>query len=181
MKTTRFLLPFAQGIDLFAIEQALRFAKSHSATLVPLVLIHAPEERRKGVRLEHIQQSRDFLEIAKHKASKYAVSIERLEVYTCDVVQSINLVAGEMECEGILLFIGPKDGILLQTNEIKCLLEMPSCKLYVIHLQKNTHESFVDMLRQHLSHLLGDKQQKQERALHGLESNEEDVVISLRA
>jgi hypothetical protein len=171
MKTTRFLLPFAHGIDLFAIEQALRFAKSHSATLVPLVLIHAPEERRKGVRLEHIQQSRDFLEIVKHKASKYAVPIERLEVYTCDVVQSINLIAGEMEC----------DGILLQTNEIKCLLEMPSCKLYVIHLQKNTHRSFVDMLHQHLSHLLGDKRQKQEKALHGLESNEEDVMISLRA
>src|SRR6266436_1031111 len=77
--------------------------------------------------------------------------------------------------------VGRKDGILLQMNEIKRLLEMPSCKLYVIHLQKNTHESFLDMLRQHFSHLLSDRRKNQETALHGLGSNEEDVVISLRA
>jgi len=181
MMTTRLLLPFVHGVDKYAIEQALRFAKSHAATLVPLVLIREPEERRKGVRLEQIQQSRDFLETVKHKASRYAVPVERLEVFTCDVVQSINLVAGEMECEGILLFVGRKDGNLLQMNEIKRLLEMPSCKLYVIHLQKNTHESFLDMLRQHFSHLLSDRRKNQETALHGLGSNEEDVVISLRA
>ena len=71
MMTTRLLLPFVHGVDKYAIEQALRFAKSHAATLVPLVLIREPEERRKGVRLEHIQQSRDFLETVKHKASRY--------------------------------------------------------------------------------------------------------------
>jgi len=48
-------------------------------------------------------------------------------------------------------------------------------------LQKNTHESFLDMLRQHFSHLLSDRRKNQEKALHGLGSNEEDVVISLRA
>lgn len=80
-----------------------------------------------------------------------------------------------------MLFLGRKDGILLQMNEMKRLLELPSCKLYVIHLQKNTHESSLDMLRQRFSYLLGDRRKKQEKALHGLEFNEDDVVISLRA
>ncbi len=178
MKTTRLLLPFVHSVDLRAIEQALQFAKSHEAMLVPLVLIRVPEERRKGVRLEYIQQSKDFLETVKHKASRYAVPIERLEAFTSDVVQSINLVAGELECEGILLFIGRKDGILLQANEIKRLLEMPSCKLYIIHLHTEERGSFTQMLRQRFSHLFGGRRKKQEEPLWRQESNEDDVVIS---
>jgi hypothetical protein len=130
------------------------------------------------VRLEYIQQSKDFLETVKHKASRYAVPIERLEVFTSDVVQSINLVAGEMECEGILLFIGRKDGILLQHQEIKRLLEMPSCKLYIIHLKANSPESFIDKLRQRFSDWLSGRRQKQEELLQGQESHEDDVVIA---
>jgi len=178
MKTIRFLLPFVHGVDLRAIEQALVFAKSHEAMLVPLVLIRVPEQRRKGVRLEYIQQSKDFLETVKHKASRYAVPIERLEVFTSDVVQSINLVAGEMECEGVLLFIGRKGGILLQHQEMKRLLEMPSCKLHIIHLKANSPESLIDKLRQRFSDWLSDRPQKQEELLQGQESHEDDVVIA---
>jgi len=139
MKTTRFLLPFVHGVDKFAIEQAILLAKSHQATLIPLVLMHVPEERRKkGVRLEYLQQSKDFLETVRQKADWYSVQIERLEVFTSDVVQSINLVASEMECEGILLFVCKKGGILLQLHEIKRLMEMPVRKLYVLRLP--THE-----------------------------------------
>lgn len=45
MKTPRLLLPFVHGVDKFAIEQAILLAKSHEATLVPLALMHVPEER----------------------------------------------------------------------------------------------------------------------------------------
>ena len=148
MKTTRFLLPFVHGVDKFAIEQAILLAKSHQATLVPLVLIHVPEERRKkGVRLEYLQQSKDFLETVKQKADWYSVQIERLEVYTSDVVHSINLVASEMECEGILLFVSQKEGILLQLHEIKCLMEMPVRKLYITRLPRIERKSYVQTLR----------------------------------
>jgi hypothetical protein len=181
MKTTRFLVPFVHGVDMCAIEQALQFAKSHEATLVPLVLIRVPEERRKGVRLEHIQQSRDFLETVKHKASRYAVPIERLEVFTSDVVQSINLVAGEMQCEGILLFVGRKDGILLQVNEMKRLLEMPSCKLYIIHLQTNPHKSFTHMLRQRFSHWLNERSKRKGESKQEQEYLEEEAELLIRA
>ena len=118
MKATRFILPFVHGVDKFAIEQAILLAKSHQATLVPLVLIHVPEERRKkGARLEYVQQSKDFLETVKQKADWYSVQIERLEVFTSDVVQSINLVASEMECEGILHGRSMRQGRQCQVQE----------------------------------------------------------------
>jgi hypothetical protein len=182
MKTSRLLLPFVHGVDMCAIEQAILLAKSHEATLVPLALIHVPEERRaKGARLEHVQQSKDFLETVKHKAARYAVPIERLEVFTSDVVQSINLVASKMECQGVLLFIGRKDGILLQSNEIKRLLEMPTCKLYIMRLQTNERESVTQMLRRYFSHWLNGRREKREGPPQGRESFEDDEAISVRA
>jgi hypothetical protein len=162
MRTTRLLLPFTHGVDIGAIEQAILLAEAHNATLVPLTLIHVAEERRaKGARLEHVQQSKDYLESVKHKAARYAVPLERLEIFTSDVVQSINLVASEMECEGIILFIGHKDGILLQANEIKRLLERPICKFYIMRLQTNGQTSFTQMLRQRFSNWLNGKHKQE--------------------
>lgn len=182
MKTSRLLLPFVHGVDMCAIEQAILLAKGHKATLVPLALIHVPEERRaKGARLEHIQQSRDFLEAVKHKAARHSVPFERLEIFTSDVVQSINLVASEMACEGILLFSGRKNGILLQANEIKRLIEMPTCKLYIMHLQTEERGSFTQMLRQRFSQWLNGRRKKQEDLLQGREALEEEVELSMRA
>ena len=182
MKTTRFLLPFVHGVNKFAIEQAVLLAKSHQATLVPLVLIYIPEERRtKGVRLEHVQQSMDFLETVKQKADWYAVPVESLEVFTGHVVQSINLVASEMECEGILLFESQKGGILLQAIEIKCLLEMPACKLYVTRLPTIERVSFTHMLRQRFSHRLHDKQRQENASAQGRECSEDEVELIIRA
>ena len=181
MKTLRFLLPFVHGIDMCAIEQAILLAKGHEATLVPLVLIYVPEERlAKGARLEQIQQSRDFLEAVKFKAARYAVPIERLEIFTSDIVQSINLVASEMACEGILLFLGRNNGILLHYNEIKRLVEMPTCKLYIMHMHTKERGSFIQMLRQRFSTLLTGKRKQQEEFLHSQEAIEE-VVLPIRA
>jgi hypothetical protein len=182
MKTTRLLLPFVHGVDVRAIEQALLMAKGLEATLVPLSLIYVPERRRaRGARLEHVQQSKDFLEAVKHKAARYAVPVERLEVITSDIVQSINLVANEMDCEGILLFKGRNDGILLQVNEIKRLVAMPVCKLYIMHLQTEERESIAQRLRQLVTHLLIGRRKKQQEPPRSQESIEDDVVISVRA
>jgi len=181
MKTSRFLLPFVHGVDLRAIEQAILLARDHEATLVPLVLIYVPEERcAKGARLEYIQQSRDFLEAVKFKAARYAVPIERLEVFTSVIVQSINLVASEMACDGILLFIGRKNGILLHSNEIKHLVEMPACKLYIMHLQTEERGSFTQMLRQRFSQWLNGRRREHEDLLQGRETAEEEVELSMK-
>lgn len=147
MKTKRFLLPFQHGVDMGAIEQAVRLAKGHDAVLVPLSLIPVQHEC-KGARLDMIQQSKDFLEATKHKAATYDVSIERFEVFTRDVKQTINLLAGEMECEGIVLFLGGNQGILLPANVIKWLLETANCKLYVMHLQSGENVSLMKLIRE---------------------------------
>ena len=99
---TRLLLPFTHGVNMYAIEQAILLAKSLEATLIPLSVIHVPQEgRSRGARLEHIQQSKDFLEAVKYKAARYGVPVERFEVFTADIVQSINIVANE----GYLFFL----------------------------------------------------------------------------
>ena len=147
MNTKRFLLPFQHGVDMGAIEQAVRLAKGHEAILVPLSLIPVQNER-KDVRFESIQQSKDFLEAAKHKASAYDVSIERFEVFTQNVKQTINLLASEMECDGIVLFLGGKRGILLPASVIKHLLETANCKLYIMRLQSGENISLIKLLRE---------------------------------
>lgn len=135
MKTKRLLLPFTHAIDTCALENALRLAKGHNATLVPLALLHMPEApQRKGARLEHIQQAKDFLEAVKYKAIKYDVTVERLEVFTPNVVQSIDAIAQEMEGEGIVLFARGEIGMLLHIDDIKRLVEMETRKIYLMHM-----------------------------------------------
>ena len=164
MKTARLLLPFTHGVDVWAIDSALRLAKGYDATLVPLALIYIPEDRRpKGARLEHIQQSKDFLETVKHKAARYGVPLERLEVFTSDVVQSIRAIASEMECEGILLFVGDNNSILLSSIEMKRLMEHFTCKLYVLRLQGGGSKSLKRVIRERFSNWLhGSSEQRDE-------------------
>jgi len=164
MKTISLLLPFTHGVDMCALDHAMRLAKGCNAILVPLALIYVPEDgRTKGARLEHIQQTKDFLEAVKHKAARYDVPIERLEVFTSDVAQSIRVVASEMECEGILLFVGGDHGVLLLASEIKRLMEHVTCKLYVMRLSSNDGRSLKQVLRDRFSHwLLGRPGQRDE-------------------
>ena len=70
MYAPRWLLPFTYGVDMRAIDAVVRFAQSAGATLVPVSLILVPHERRaREARLEHIQQSKGFLEAVQHKAA----------------------------------------------------------------------------------------------------------------
>ena len=180
MKTTRFLLPFVYGVDKFAVEQAILLTKSHHATLIPLVLINMPaEHRKKGVRLEYLQQSMDFLETVKQKADWYAVQIEKLEVFTSDVLQSIHLVASEMECEGILLFVGYKGGILLNTQQIKGLMESPMCKFYLTRLPTEAPKGYTRALRLLFSRWLSGRNMKREDRTQEQEYIENEAELSM--
>lgn len=168
---TRLLLPFTHGVDIFAIEQAILLAKSLEATLIPLSVIHVPQEgRSRGARLEHIQQSKDFLEAVKYKAARYGVPVERFEVFTADVVRGINIAAKEQRCEGILLFVGGRKGVLLQADDIKGLMEMAVCKLYILRMQSNSNKGSVQTFRERLANRLsrgGQRQQQEPRELQG--------------
>ena len=135
---TQLLLPFTHGINAPAITYALELAQRFHFTLVVLSLIHLPETPgRHNPRLEDIQQSKDFLEFVHHKAARQGVPIVRVELYTYHPVSSIQAIAREMECAGILLYVQHGTGILLETGHVKQLLEQDSVPLYIVPLLPN--------------------------------------------
>src|SRR5689334_10446120 len=101
MKKPRWLLPFTHGVDMHAIDYVVRLAESAGTMLVPVSLVSSPPN--KGARLEHIQQSKDFLEAVRFKAERLQVPVERYEVFTADVLRSITILVHEMHCDGIVL------------------------------------------------------------------------------
>lgn len=131
------LLPFTHGIDASALEQALALAQQVRSELVALSLIRLPEAPAGQPRLDAIQQSRDFLEFVQSKAARRGVPLKRVELYTRHPVRSIRTLAGEMECDGVLLFVRQGAGVLLATTEVKQLLEDNSVPLYIARLQAN--------------------------------------------
>jgi len=134
VRMVRLLLPFTHGIDSSAITYAITLAQHLKATLTLLSLIHQPQTTKKGPRWEDIQQSRDFLEFAQHKAGRSGVLVERMELYTQHAPRSIRALAQEMDCTGIVLAVRRGSGVLLATNEVKQLLEERSVPIYVVSL-----------------------------------------------
>lgn len=182
METTRLLLPFTHGVSVEAIEHAVLLAKSYQAELVSLALIHVPEERRaKGARLEHIQQSKDFLEVTKHKASLHSVPVERFEVFTCDVVQSINVLVHELRCDGMLLFVDGDRAVLLQAKEIQQIMKTSVCKLYIVHNPMHSQSTSSRGLFRIFSHLFGRRSAEQNELLtllSELEANNPEIAAT---
>jgi len=155
MKKARMLLPFTYGVHLQALEYAVLLAESRNAILVVLSLVHIPfEQRTKGARLEHIQQSKDFLVAVQHKAARHAVPVEQKEVYTSDVVQSISTVAQEMNCEYILLFVRDGNAILLHTHEVKHIMTQVDSKLLIVRLPSSGRKNLVRALLKRFSNVL---------------------------
>ena len=135
MKTPRWLLPFTFGVDMRAIDYAVSLAQSAGDTLVPISLISTPA---KGARLEHIQQSKDFLEAVQHKAERYQVVVERYEVFTQNVLQSMRTLVCELPCNGIILVTNGAHTHLLRDEEVKQLLIEPPAALVLIRLPTHT-------------------------------------------
>jgi hypothetical protein len=131
MKTPRWLLPFTHAVDMRAIDSVVRLAESAGATLVAVSLISAP---RQGARLEHIQQSQDFLEAVLHKAERFQVPLERYEVFTVDVLQSLTTLVHDRRCKGIVLVTGGEHSRLLRDEEVKHLLVKPPAALVLVRL-----------------------------------------------
>ncbi len=142
MEAPRWLFPFTHGVDMRAIDYVVSLAKSTGAMLVAVSLISVPSKAKPGgARLEHIQQSKDFLEAVKWKAARYEVQVERNEVFTSDVLQSIAMLTREMRCDGIVLVTSSEREVLLQANEVKSLLTQPPASLVLIRLVTNHGQS----------------------------------------
>ena len=118
-----------------AIDMVARLAEEEGATLVAVSLIAVPpEQQSQGIRLEHIQQSKDFLEAVLFKAGRHRVTIERYEVFSRNVPGSITLLTHEQRCGSIVLVSGGERETLLATQEKICLLENPPARLVLLRL-----------------------------------------------
>jgi len=159
------------------LEAAVLLAASHHATLVPLSLISVPQARGKGARLEHIQQSKDFLEAAQQKALRHCVSLERFEAFTGDVAQSIAALVPRLACDGMILALRGRRGSLLSAKMIEQLMATAPCPLYLIYLPSNG-PSWVARLRERFSNMWpgrGRRQRIEEPVLRPLPVQEQPI------
>ncbi len=131
MKTLRWLLPFTFGVDMRAIDAAISLAQSAGATLVPVSLVSASPG---GARLEHIQQSKDFLKVVQNKAERHQVPLELYEVFTADVLPSLAILVYDTRCDGIVLVTDGNHTRLMQDEEMKHLLIASPAALIMIRL-----------------------------------------------
>jgi len=156
MNTPRWLLPFTHGVDMRAIDYVVRMTESTGATLVAVSLISTPHRPRpEGARLEHIQQSKDFLEAVKWKAARYEITVERYEVFTVDVLQSITLLTRDLHCDSLVLVSREGKDALLPADEMKRLLEAPPTSLVLIRLPAHAKRAPARPLGSPLHSLLG--------------------------
>lgn len=144
MNRPRWLLPFTSAVDMRALDAVVRLAESQGATLVAMSLITVPHESRsRGVRLEYIQQSKDFLEAVKYKAARQHVPLERYEVFTADVFRSLKLLMREQNCGSILLVTRGEKDSLLRRQELRQLLDALPASLVLIRLPVHTQPAWL--------------------------------------
>ena len=165
----RWLLPFTHGVDMRAIDYLVSLAENNGATLIPISLVYVPtESRSRGARLEHIQQSKDFLEAVKYKAARLQVPVERYEVFTSDAVQSITTLVHDLHCDGIVMVAIERKEVLLHAHELKQLLVEPPASLVLIRLPARSQEarafylgaSFLSWLRRLWRYRVGTRSMK---------------------
>lgn len=133
MQKARWLLPFTFGMDMVAIDSAVRLTQSAGAILVSASFVPASLAE---VRLEHIQQSKDFLEAVRYTAERCQVPVERYEIFASDVLQSMTTLVQDTQCERIILVAHNKRTSLLQEDEVKQVLSEPPAALILMCLSQ---------------------------------------------
>lgn len=149
---SRLLIPFTHGVDMEALDSAMVLAKACHTTLVAVAIIRV-KAKRPEPRLEHIMQAKDFLEAVYWRATRQGVQIERFEVVTEDVVQSLDVLTRQLSCNGVALFVRKGQGVLLNTDEMLGYLERIDCTGYLVHLQAQSIP-WLDSLRKWFSRCL---------------------------
>jgi hypothetical protein len=113
-----------------------------------------PSDERKGVRLEHIQQSKGFLEVVQRKAFRHPVSLERFEVFTGARVQRMCVQADQLGCDGILLVLRGRIESMLDAGMMEQRMAMRCCPLSLISLLA-LEFARISRLRERTSHFRG--------------------------
>jgi len=135
MDQYRWLLPFTYGLNMRAIAEVMRVADAAGATLVAVALIGIPSRSgNRGVCLEHIQQTQDFLEAVHTKALRLGLSVERHGVVTHNVGASHKILISELHCDAIVLVSRKGEEIFLEAQQFTQVLDSPPAPLVLIRL-----------------------------------------------
>jgi hypothetical protein len=129
---SRLLLPFTFGVDTQAITYAVQLARSQNAVLVPLALVSQKDGKKP--RLEHVQQSQDFLSMVRTIATRLQVPVECYECYTSDVIGSITQLSSELACESDIVVMSTRKTWLIQSDETQALLKQAGISLVLLHM-----------------------------------------------
>lgn len=136
---SRLLLPCTSGVDSQAITYAVQLARSQNAVLVPLALVQYKAGRTPNdARLEHIQRSKDFLEMTRTIAARFNVTVECYECYTSDVVSSMIQTCSELACVSEIVVMSKQKTYLIQADEVKALLQQPDISLMILQAPEHS-------------------------------------------
>src|SRR5262249_53494645 len=94
-------------------------------------------------------------ESVKYKAARLQVPVERYEVFTSDVIQSITTLIHDLHCDRIVMVAIEHKEVLLRAHELKELLVEPPASLVLIRLPAHSQgvrafylgTSFLSLLR----------------------------------
>jgi hypothetical protein len=143
MNEDRWLLPFTFGVDTSAITTAVLQAAACNTTLVAVSLVVMSNTRR-GVRLERLQQSQDFLETVQQLACRYQVPLEHHEVLTyasgAALADEIERLAHEFRCRCCVIVTSKEREILLCKDELCALLTKASLSFLLCRLSPQTEQ-----------------------------------------
>lgn len=147
----RFLLPCTAQADQGAIDAAIEVAHSCGATLVPLSLQQGLKTEEEGaVQAKSRLSQHSFLEMVQHQAAIMEVPLEWFELSTHDAGRSIHVFAEEMNCSGILLFVREGKGILLETKDVRYVIEHEHIILpFLIRLIPKETTPFLPLWKSH--------------------------------
>jgi hypothetical protein len=168
-KGRRWLLPFTTGVDISTIASALRLADMGGATLVAVSFIATPDGR--GVRLERIQQSKDFLEAVRHKALRLSIPVECHEVFTGDILASIATQVHDLACDSLVLASEGEKALFLQKQEMQQLVLSPPASLVLLRFSPRASSGRPGLVNRLLSWV---------RRPRGLPSSDASSLVSLR-
>jgi hypothetical protein len=175
MNTQRWLLPFTHAVDLSAIDAAVRLAEHSGTTLIAISLIAPrPGQRRAPcARLEHLQESRDFLEAVRWKALRLQVSVECHEIFTEDIPGSIATQVQELDCQSVILTHHGAGDALLSSHDLMHMLMNPPAPLLFLTLPLAKRRPLQDrFMLTLLSRIFGQQSRgQQDRAIYVVAQN----------
>lgn len=131
----RWFFPFYYDLDVKAINAVVAFAASCHVQLVPVALVlSSPTAKNHKIRLEHIQQAKDFFFVMQCASARHHLEIEPHEYITRDLLTSLKQLPQELHCEGTLLLVSANQGFFLPLDIIQNVMHEQTINPIVLQI-----------------------------------------------